>query len=140
MPVSPHDGSNAEARGVIASVAALIGAKLDYLRARCELAGLEGKEAAVNYAIILALAVCALVVIVFAYLFLIIAIVFLIALAFDSASAWIWVMMGAGVLHLLIAGGCLYVAKMRLDRRMFGTTLDEFRKDKEWLTKIGKKN
>ena len=65
MPGSSPDAPTAEARGLLAELAALLGAKLAYLRARFELAGIEGKEALANYAIIGALAIGALVVVVF---------------------------------------------------------------------------
>lgn len=134
MPRSSPDASTAEARGILGELAALLGAKLAYLRARFELASIEGKDALANLAIILALAIGALVVIVFGYFFVVIALVFLIAWAYGGGNAWIWVMIGAGVLHFLIAAGLALVAKVRLDRRMFEATLDEFRKDQEWLT------
>lgn len=134
MPRSSPDASTAEARGILGELAALLGAKLAYLRARFELASIEGKDALANLAIILALAIGALVVIVFGYFFVVIALVFLIAWACGGGNAWIWVMIGAGVLHFLIAAGLALVAKVRLDRRMFEATLDEFRKDQEWLT------
>ena len=43
-------------------------------------------------------------------------------------------MLGAGVLHFIAAAALALVAKARLARRMFEATLDEFRKDQEWLT------
>ena len=138
MPGSSPDASTAEARGLLAELAALLGAKLAWLRAHFELAGIEGKEALANYAIIGALAVGALVVVVFGYLFVVIALVFLIAWACGGGNAWIWVMLGAGVLHFIAAAGFALVAKARLARRMFEATLDEFGKDQQWLTNLGK--
>ena len=134
MPGSSPDASTAEARGLLAELAALLGAKLAWLRARFELAGIEGKEALANYAITGALAVGALVAIVFGYFFVVIALVFLIAWACGGGNAWLWVMLGAGVLHFIAAAGLALVAKARLERRIFEATLDEFRKDQEWLT------
>ncbi len=134
------ESSIPEAPGLIAGATAFLAAKLAYLRARCELAGVEGKEALINYAIILALAIGAIVVVIFGYLFLVIALVFLIALAFTHESAWIWVMLGAGLLHVLLAAAFLFIAKTRLSRPMFDATLHEFRKDQEWLTTLGKRN
>jgi len=122
---------------LLAELAALIGAKLAYLRARFELAGLEGKEALTNYMLVGALAAGALGAIVFGYLFVIIALVFLIAWACGGGNAWIWVMIGAGALHFLGAAGLALVAKARFDRRVFEATLDEFGKDQEWLTTRG---
>jgi uncharacterized membrane protein YqjE len=140
MPASSPDASTAKARGLLAEFAALLGAKLAYLRARFELAGIEGKEALANLAIILALAVGALVVVVFGYFFVVTALVFLIAWACGGGNAWIWVMIGAGVLHFIVAAGLGLAIRMRLDRRMFEATLDEFRKDQEWLTTRGNPN
>lgn len=137
MPGSFPDTSTAEARGLLAELAALLGAKLAYLRARFELAGIEGKEALTNYAIILALAIGALVVIVFGYFFVVIALVFLIAWACGGGNAWIWVMIGSGLVHFIIAVGLALAMKTRLDRRMFEATLDELRKDQQWLTSRG---
>jgi uncharacterized membrane protein YqjE len=140
MPGSFSDASTAEARGLLGELVALLGAKLAYLRARIELAGIEGKEALANLAIVLALAMGALVLVVFGYFFVVIALVFLIAYACGGGNVWIWVMIGAGLLHFVIAAGLGLAVKTRLDRRMFDATLDEFRKDQEWLKTRGSHN
>jgi uncharacterized membrane protein YqjE len=126
--------------GMFGHLSALLAAKLAYLKARLELAGLEGKEAAIQLAIILGLAVGALVLVVFGYFFLILALVFLIALAFDNPHAWIWVLGGAALLHLLGAGLLLLFAKMRLGTPFFPLTLEELKKDQEWLKTNAKPN
>ena len=126
--------ATATSGGLFAQLAALLAAKLAYLRARFELAAIEGKEALVNYGITLALAMGALVAIVFGYLFLVIALVFLVAWALGGGNAWIWVMLGAGVLHVIGAAGLALVARARLSRPAFAATMDEFKKDQEWLT------
>src|ERR1700729_570151 len=87
--------------GLLGHFAALIAAKLAYLRARLELAGIEAREAGIHYAIIVALAIGALIVLVFGYLFLVIALVFLVAALVGTPHAWIWVLFGAAFLHLL---------------------------------------
>ena len=119
--------------GIFGRLAALLGAKLAYLRARLELAGLEGKEAAVHYGIILGLAIAALVITIFGYLFFVIALVFLIAWACGGGNAWIWVTLGAAFVHFIGAALLLIVAKMKLSQPMFAATLDELRKDQQWL-------
>ena len=87
--------------GLFGHLSALLAAKLAYLKARLELAGIEGKEAAIHLAIILGLAVMALVLVIFGYAFVVLALVFLIALAFGGGNAWIWVLIGAAVMSLL---------------------------------------
>jgi uncharacterized membrane protein YqjE len=110
-----------------------LSAALTYLKARLELAGLESKEAGVHYAIILALAVVALIVVIFGYFFFCLALVFLIAWLIGEEHAWIWVTFGMALLHFGGAAACLWMAKTRLGLPMFAATLQEFRKDHEWL-------
>ena len=112
---------------------ALISTVLTYGKARFELAGVESKEAALHYAILLALAAGALVVIVFGYFFLCLALIFLIAAAFENEHAWIWVTFGMALLHFGGAGACLWIAKARFGERVFAATMDEFKRDQEWL-------
>jgi uncharacterized membrane protein YqjE len=122
-----------EADGFFRHFAGLIGAKMAYLRARLALAGIEGKEAAVHYAIILGLAIGALILVLFGYFFVIFALVFLVAWACGGGNAWIWVTLGAGLLHVGGALALLVIAKAKLSQPMFTATLDEFRKDQECL-------
>ena len=122
-----------EPEGIFSHFALLLSAKIAYLRARFQLAGMEGKEAALHYAIIVALAIGALIVAVFGYLFLVIGAVFLLAWMIGGENVWIWVMLGAAGLHLVGALALALVAKSMLDRPMFAATLGEFKKDQEWL-------
>lgn len=122
-----------EPEGIFSHFALLLSAKIAYLRARFQLAGLESKEAAVHYAIIAALGIGALIVAVFGYLFLVIAAVFLIAWMIGGENAWIWVLLGAAGLHLIGALALALIAKSMLARPMFAATLGEFKNDQEWL-------
>jgi uncharacterized membrane protein YqjE len=130
----------AETAGLFGHFSALIAAKLGYLRARLKLAGIEGKEAGIHLAIIVGLAVGALVAVIFGYFLFVLGLVFLIALAFDNPHAWIWVLLGAALLHFLGAAALLFIAKGRLGAPLFPLTLDEFRKDQEWLKTTIKPN
>ena len=49
-----------EPDGLFSHLTALFSAKLAYLRARLQLAGIEGKEAAILYAVVVGLAIAAL--------------------------------------------------------------------------------
>jgi len=112
---------------------------MGYLKARLELAGIEGKEAGIHLGIILGLAVLALGLVIFGYLFLVLFLVFLIGLAFGG-NAWVWVMLGAALIHLIVAGVLLLVAKKRLGVPLFPLTLEELKKDQEWLNTNAKPN
>ena len=133
MPDPLEDARAAQAAGIFGHLTALLAAKLAYVRARLELAGLEGKEAAVHYGVIVGLAVGGLVALVFGYLFAVIALVFLVAHWIGGETAWIWVMLGAAALHFLGAAVLLLVAKSRLGTPMFTASLDELKQDQEWL-------
>ena len=137
---SSEDRRAAEIAGLWGHVAALLGAKLAYLRARCELAGIEGREAAVHYGIALGLAIGGLVALIFAYAFLVLALVFAIAFACGGGNAWIGVLLGAAFLHLLGAVGLFFVVRMKITQPVFTATRDEFRKDQAWLTTPAKPN
>ena len=137
---SSEDRRAAEAAGLWGHLSALLGAKLAYLRARCELAGLEGREAAVQYGIALGLAIGGLIAVIFAYVFLVLAVVFAIAWAFGGGNAWIWVLIGASLLHLLGAVGLFFAVRMKITQPVFTATLDEFRKDQAWLTTPAKRH
>lgn len=120
--------------GFVRHALALLAGLSDYLKARLELAGLEAKEAGLHYVIILALLVGALVVAIFGYFFFCLALVFLIAWLFGDGHAWIWVTFVFALLHFAAGAGCIFLAKGRFAEPMFAVTIDEFKKDKEWLS------
>lgn len=105
-----------------------------YLRARLALAGLEAKEAVVHYLIIFALAAAAVTAVLFGYFFLIMAIVFGLAALIGGAYTWIWLTFVVALVHFGGAAAALWMAKGRFTQPMFGATLNEFRKDQEWLS------
>jgi uncharacterized membrane protein YqjE len=127
------DTRAADVSGIFGHCSALLAAKLAYWRARLELAGVEGKEAAVHAGIILGLGIAGLIAAVFGYSFLILALVFLIALAFGGGSAWIWVLLGAALVHFVGAAIVILIARARLGAPLFPLTFEELKKDQEWL-------
>lgn len=135
-PTSPDPGSpgsTGSTGGAWNHLSALAAAKLAYLRARLELAGLEGQEAAIQLGVALAVALCAIVALIFAYFFLVTATVFVIALAFGGGNAWIWVLFGAAFVHLCGAAALGLFARFKLAGPFFPMTLEELKKDQEWL-------
>ena len=105
---------------------------LDYLSARLELAGIESKEASSHYLKIVALAFVGLCAVLFGYIFLVAAAVAIIAYVFSVQ--WMWVLLGCGVLHILGAALCFWIATNRIAAPMFTATLNEFKKDRKWLS------
>jgi len=121
--------------GVIGHLSALVAALLLYLQARLLLLGLESKEAALHYALLVVWAGAALVLCFFGYIFLCIGCAFAIAYFFSNPSAWIWVMLGFGAVHLAIAILCVLIARGKIFAPMFRETISELKKDQLWLSR-----
>ncbi len=126
--------------GAFAHLSGFFGAFAAYFRARLQLAGIEAKEAAIHYFILLALLVVSLVAVLFGYFFLCFAVVFGIAALIGGEYTWIWLTFVMALLHFGGAAGCILFAKSRLAEPMFAATLNEFRKDQEWLTNPAKRS
>lgn len=126
----PHERSAAEP-GLSGHLLAFVASAAGYFRARVELAGIEGKEAAAVYIKMAVLLVVALALVSFGYAFLWIGLIALLA-AFTHVY-WGWWVLAAGLLHLVAALGCLWAVVTLWKTPVFGATLEEFRKDQEWL-------
>ena len=90
MP-EPKPARGASFPGFFEHASAWLGTLLAYGRVRWQLAGIEGREAAMHYGILLALALAGMTFVVFGYLFFCLALVFLIARA-----CWGMKMRGSG--------------------------------------------
>jgi uncharacterized membrane protein YqjE len=131
---SPPEESPATGHaGFFAHFLDLLAAGLAYFQARLALAGIEGREAGVQYLKALALFLGGVVVLVFAYFFLCFAAVFAVAMAFGGGNAWIWVTLGAAALHILVGIILLSVVRSLIVRPVFEATLEELKKDQAWL-------
>jgi uncharacterized membrane protein YqjE len=103
-----------------------------YLRARLELAGLEGKEAAVIYGKIAGLVAVALGLLAFGYVFFWIGAIAVIA---SWANVhWGWITLAIGILHLVGTALCGWAVATMWGKPVFTSTLQEFKKDQEWLS------
>lgn len=122
--------------GLLPHIAGLLSSSLRYLYARLALAGLEAKEAGAHYGAAVALMVVGVCIAVLGYVFFVTTAVFAIAAAFDGKHAWIFVMGGAALLHIGGAAALVGLGVRRMRESAFSQTLEEFKKDKEWLTKL----
>ncbi len=126
----------AQSSGLFSHAMAWLAAALKYFKARAALAGLEAKEAALLFGIAAGMAIAALLLILLGYVFLIVTIVFAVAAAFHSRNAWIAVMGVAALLHFGGAVAFLFLALRRVKAGAFSATLDELKKDQQWLTNL----
>jgi uncharacterized membrane protein YqjE len=119
--------------GLAAPLREMAIAGLSYLRARMELAGIEGKESLTRLGGMLLLAALAITLTVSGFLLLCMALVFGIAHLMGGGNAWIWI---AAIMGCVLLGGAwmlLHWARGWLGKPMFAATLEEFRKDDAWL-------
>ena len=130
---SPPREHAVDGPGLSEHVTGLLSSVLGYLQARCELAGIEGREAVSIYGKAVAFLVAAAGLLVFGYIFLWIGIMAL--TAWLLGVYWGWVVLGAGILHIIAAVGFAIAAKVKWGKPVFPVTLQELRKDQEWLTR-----
>ncbi|HWL54790.1 MAG TPA: phage holin family protein [Chthoniobacteraceae bacterium] len=114
----------------------LLASAIDYLQTRLELAGIEGKEALVVYVKVAAAIFGALALLAFGYIFCLMGLVAV--LVSFSGFFWGWVVLALALLHFIGVALCLLIARMCWRRPCFPVTLEEFRKDQEWLSRSRK--
>jgi uncharacterized membrane protein YqjE len=127
----PPEERSSDGAGLSAHLLALLASLASYFRARMELAGLEGKEAFGAAAKAGGLLGLGCLFLCFGYAFLWVGVITLLALCFPLH--WGWWVLAAGGLHLLLAAGCALAAATRWKKPFFPATLEEFRKDEQWL-------
>ena len=118
--------------GIFESLSQWLGSAADYFGARASLLGIEFKEAAGNYIKLLILVVTALLFLVFGLVFLVMFLMF--AIQRLTHLDWLWILGGFFLLSFAAMAGCLLLAWSRLKAKVMPQTIEEFKKDKQWLT------
>ena len=130
-PASDRRTRSSSGGGIGAHAAAAAGSFLDYLEARCRLAGLEAREARGAILRRLIAAVVGAFFVLIAYLFTIIAIIGWISIKFEKP--WPLVTLIAGLAHVAFGVGCFFYARQQFREPPFHDTRKEFDKDRQWL-------
>ena len=117
--------------GLLDNALALISAVVELFESRFALVAQESKAAALQILILLACVIAALALCVMGYVFLIVSAV--VGLAHLFGTSWPVVALVVAVVHFIIAGVLLLVARSRITKPMFRDSLDELKKDREWL-------
>lgn len=123
-----------------AHVSGFLSAAAHYFKARFQLLTVEGKSAGLRYALALALGVGGLFIAMLGYIFLVITAVFGVAAAWDWRHAWIVVLGITALLHLGSAVALVLLAWHRIKAKSFEGTIEELKKDQEWLTQLTKQS
>src|ERR687891_2559504 len=117
--------------GLLGNALGLISAVLEFFESRFVLLAQESKSAAVQLLILVGCVIAALALCVMGYVFLIVSAV--VGLAHLLGTSWAVVALVVALVHLVIAGVLLVVARSRITKPMFPDTVDELKKDREWL-------
>jgi uncharacterized membrane protein YqjE len=131
---SPPSRNPAGHSGLLDNALALISAVAEFFESRLALAAQESKAAALQILILLGCVIAALALCVMGYVFLIVSAV--VGLAHLLGTSWPVVAMVVALVHFIIAGVLLLVARNRITKPMFRDTVDELKKDREWLKNL----
>ena len=124
--------------GLLNNLLALTNALAGFFESRIGLFARESKTALVHLLLLAGGLIGGLVLLAFGYVFLLVSAVF--GIAHAVGISWVWIAFGAGVLHLLLATGCVLFAKTQLSKPMFKASVAELKKDREWLKTLNKSN
>ena len=124
--------------GLLQNIFALTSALAEFFESRFVLLAQESKAAAVQLLILASCLVLAVLLCALGYIFLITGAVA--GLAHLAGISWPWIALGAAALHFIIALVLILVARSRITKPLFRTTLAELKKDREWLKHLDATN
>jgi Protein of unknown function (DUF1469). len=128
---SPPSHNPAGHSGLLDNALALISAVVEFFEIRFAMVAQESKAAAVQMLILVGCVIAALALLVMGYVFLIVSAV--VGIAHLLGTSWPVVALVVALVHFIIAGVLLLVARTRITKPMFRDTVDELKKDREWL-------
>src|ERR1044072_8021279 len=117
--------------GLLENLLALLTALADFFESRFALVAEESKAAALQLLILAGCLIFALLLCAIGYIFLITGVVA--GLAHLVGISWPWIALAAAALHFIIALVLVLIARSRITKPFFRATLDELKKDREWL-------
>jgi uncharacterized membrane protein YqjE len=123
---------------LLENLLALVSAVVDFFESRFALLAQESKAAAVQVLILAGCLIFALLLCALGYVFLITGVV--VGLAHLAGVSWPWIALAAAAVHFIFALVLLLVARSRVTKPLFRTTLAELKKDREWLKDLDATN
>jgi len=131
---SPPSRNPAGHTGLLGNALALLSAVVEFFETRLALAAQESKSAGVQILILIGCLVFAGALCVMGYVFLMVSAI--VGLAHLAGTSWPWIALIVGLVHFIIALVLLVVARSRITKPMFRETVDELKKDREWLRNL----
>ena len=131
---NPGSRNPAGHSGLLGNALALISAAVEFFETRFALLAKESKSAAVQMLILIASLVVAMALSVMGYVFLVVSAI--VGLSYLLGTSWPWIALMVALLHFIIALLCLLIARSRITKPLFRATLDELKRDREWLKNL----
>ena len=131
---SPRPRNPAGHSGLLENALALISAVAEFFESRFALVAQESKAAALQMLMLVGCVMAALALCVMGYVFLIVSAV--VGVAHLLGTSWPVVALVVALVHFIIAGALLLVARSRITKPMFRNSVDELKKDREWLKSL----
>jgi uncharacterized membrane protein YqjE len=120
--------------GLLQNLFALASALAEFLESRFALLAKESKAAALQVLILAGCLIFAVLLCAIGYVFLITGVVA--GVAHLVGISWPWIALAAAALHFIIALVLVLIARSRITKPYFRATLDELKKDREWLRNL----
>ena len=133
---SPPSRNPAGHSGLLDNALGLLSAILEFFEIRFALAAQESKSAALQLLILVGCVIAALALSLMGYVFLIVSAV--VGIAHLLRTSWPVVALVIALAHFIIAGVLLLVARTRITKPMFPDTVDELKRDREWLKTLNR--
>jgi uncharacterized membrane protein YqjE len=128
---SPPSRNPAGHSGLLDNALGLLSAIVEFFEVRFAVLAQESKSAALQLLILVGCVIAALALCAMGYVFLIVSAV--VGIAHLLGTSWPVVALVVALVHFLIAGVLLLVARRRVTKPMFPDTVEELQKDREWL-------
>jgi uncharacterized membrane protein YqjE len=122
--------------GLIDNAVGFVSAFFSYVETRAALLAVESKALLLQLAMVVAFGLGALIALIFGYIFVLGSIV--VGIAHVTGISWTWVALGAGLLHIVLAVVCVFLAKGRMRGRLYAETRMELKRDQQWLKSLAK--
>jgi len=128
---SPPSRNPAGHSGLLDNALGPLSATIEFFEVRLAVLAEESKYAALQLLILVGCVIAALALCLMGYTFLIVSAV--VGIAHLLGTSWPVVALVVAVVHFIIAGVLLLVARSRITKPMLQDTRDELKKDREWL-------
>jgi len=113
------------------NVLGLLSAIVEFFEVRFAVLAEESKSAALQLLILVGCVIAALALCAMGYVFLIVSAV--VGIAHLLGTSWPVVALVVALVHFIIAGVLVLVARSRITKPMFPDTVDELKRDRAWL-------